>query len=52
MVLGDLQIMIGKTEKKREQGDGKDCVMTPGLHPIKCTKQEIQKKEVFLEERW
>lgn len=49
MVLDSLQIMMGKIEKNREQSDGKGFVITAGLYPIKYTKQEIQKKEVFLD---
>lgn len=49
MILDSLQIMMGILENKREQSDGKGFVITAGLYPIKYTKQEIQKKEVFLE---
>ena len=48
-VLNSLYIMMSKIEKKREQSDGKGFMITAGLYPIKYTKQEIQKKEVFLQ---
>lgn len=44
--------MMGITERKREQGDGKDFMTILVFHPIMCMKQVIQMKEVLLKGRW